>query len=78
MYLLLIVSALLMTGNTALTKIFQKSSPTGIFHMVVYNLINAACFMYFIVSLTGIFQKKSNSYFKFLVRMKKNIDKVFP
>ncbi len=42
MYLLLIVSALLMTGNTALTKLFQKTSPPGIFHMLVYNLINAA------------------------------------
>lgn len=42
MYLLLFVSALLMTGNTALTKLFQKTTPQGIFHMIVYNLINAA------------------------------------
>ncbi|MBQ3224215.1 MAG: hypothetical protein IJB42_00755 [Oscillospiraceae bacterium] len=42
MYLLLFVSALLMTANTALTKLFQKTTPSGVFHMLVYNLINAA------------------------------------
>ncbi|MBQ8003959.1 MAG: hypothetical protein IJ299_02585 [Oscillospiraceae bacterium] len=42
MYLLLVISALLMTANTALTKLFQKTTPSGVFHMLVYNLINAA------------------------------------
>ena len=45
---------------------------------IANNFIDAAHFTYFIVSLTSIFPKKSNSHFRFLVvRMKKNIDKVF-
>lgn len=49
MYVLMLVQALLMTGNTALTKIFQKNSESDLFHLAVYNLINAgiACVYFY-------------------------------
>ncbi len=52
MYILMLVQALLMTGNTALTKVFQKTSESDLFHLAVYNLINAliACIYFYIAA----------------------------
>ena len=41
MYLLLGVFCGLMTANTALTKVFQKKTPSDFFHLIMYNIINA-------------------------------------
>ena len=51
MYGLLLLSVLLMTANTALTKLFQRSLTFRISGMAMYNLINAliAC-VYFLVA----------------------------
>lgn len=49
MYGLLLLSVLLMTANTALTKVFQRSLDFDLKSMAVYNLINAllACGIFF-------------------------------
>lgn len=49
MYGLLILYVLIMTGNTALTKVFQRSVRFDLKSMVMYNLINAllACVFFF-------------------------------
>lgn len=49
MYGLLLLSVLLMTANTALTKVFQRSLHFDLRTMAVYNLINAlfACVIFF-------------------------------
>lgn len=51
MYLMLVLFCGLMAGNTALTKLFQKKTPSGLFHLIIYNIINAlfAC-GFFLVS----------------------------
>ena len=49
MYFLLVLSALLMTLNTALTKVFQKTTKSDIKSLAMYNLVNAlfaCCFFY--------------------------------
>lgn len=50
MYLLLVLFCALMTGNTALTKVFQKKTPSDLFHLIMYNIINAlfACVFFFV------------------------------
>lgn len=50
MYGLLLLSVLAMTGNTALTKIFQRSVRFDLKSMAMYNLINAlfACVFFFV------------------------------
>ena len=49
MYGLLLLSVLIMTGNTALTKVFQRSVRFDLKSMAMYNLINAllACVFFF-------------------------------
>ena len=41
MYGLLLLSVAIMTGNTALTKLFQRSVRFDLGSMAMYNLINA-------------------------------------
>lgn len=41
MYLMLVLYCGFMTANTALTKLFQKKTPAGLFHLIIYNIINA-------------------------------------
>lgn len=49
MYGILLLSVLLMTANTALTKVFQRSVRFDLKSMAVYNLLNAllACVIFF-------------------------------
>lgn len=51
MYVMLVLFCVLMTVNTALTKVFQKGLSSGLFPLIVYNIINAmiAC-VFFAVS----------------------------
>ena len=39
-----------MTANTALTKVFQKTTPAGLFYLIIYNIINAlfACGFFYV------------------------------
>lgn len=52
MYGLLLLSVLAMTGNTALTKIFQRSVRFDLKSMAMYNLFNAlfACVFFFVMA----------------------------
>ena len=50
MYLMLVLYCGFMTANTALTKLFQKTTPAGLFHLIIYNIINAlfACGFFYV------------------------------
>lgn len=52
MYGLLLLYVLIMTGNTALTKVFQRSVRFDLKSMAMYNLINAliACVFFFVAA----------------------------
>lgn len=41
MYFLLVLSTLLMTANTALTKVFQRTTRSDLQSLAMYNLVNA-------------------------------------
>lgn len=60
MYFLLILSTLLMTANTALTKLFQRTTSSDLRSLGMYNLVNAlfaCCFFWvsagFRISVNG-------------------------
>lgn len=52
MYLMLVLYCALSLGGTVLMKVFQKTTSSGIFYLIMYNIINAlfACGFFFVSS----------------------------
>lgn len=50
MYLMLVLYCALTVGGTVLMKIFQKTTSSGMFYLIMYNIINAlfACVFFFV------------------------------
>ncbi|MBQ7120477.1 MAG: hypothetical protein IJO09_09700 [Oscillospiraceae bacterium] len=50
MYLMLVLYCALTVGGTVLMKIFQKTTSSGMFYLIMYNIINAlfACGFFFV------------------------------